>query len=42
MVVKMMNGQKTIVTSAEMIKFREAYVEVITKSGKAYLVLTEK
>ena len=41
-VMKKADGQKTIVSSADMIGFSEAHVEVIPKNGKSYIMLTEK
>ena len=40
--LRKLNAEKCIVTSTDMIKFSEAFVEVINKRGKNYLLLTEK
>ena len=41
-VTKMKNSDKSIVTSVEMISFQQCYISDFTKSGKMYILLTEK
>ena len=41
-VTKMKNGEKTIITSSQMVTFEQCYLEVITKKNRQYLLITEK
>ena len=41
-VIKLKNGDKTIITSAQMVTFEQCYLEVITKKNRQFLLITEK